>query len=249
MDPLAVVCFKWRSAPNYRSKFEAVHVNTLKRMVERHYPDPFRFICITDDPRGIDPDVEVYALWQDLAHVRSPHGPKNPSCYRRLRMFARNNAAWLGPRWVWVDLDCVIVGDMRPLWNRPEDFVIWKSTTSGNCYCGSMVLNRTGTRPQLWEDFDPLRSPIETRQARLFGSDQAWIAHRLGPREATWGPSQGAYSYRIQIKPNRDRLPDNARIIFHHGKEDPWSPYCARIPWVRQHYLDLMPSAVQKQVA
>lgn len=234
---LSVICFLWTPPPGYRSKFEGRHVDTLRRMVARHYPEPHRFICVTDNPRGInEPDVEIYRLWQTFSNVRNPSGIKNPSCYRRLRVFARNAGEWLGERFVCLDLDCVIVGDMRPIWNRPDDFVIWRSATAGNTYNGSMFMLRSGARADVWETFDPMRSPMETRAARLFGSDQAWIAHCLGPHEKTWGIADGVLSYRINVQPNRGQLPSHARVVHFHGHVDPWSSDAMRHSWVRDNY-------------
>lgn len=233
---LTVVTFKWRPPPGYRSSFEGKHVDILRRMVRRHYDAPHRFVCITDDVEGIEEeDVECFELWPDHAGVANPSGRRNPSCYRRLRLFAKNPGAFLGERFVVLDLDTVIVGDMRPLWDRPDDFVIWKSSTSGNPYNGSMWLLKAGARPSVWRDFDPVNSPMNTRMARLYGSDQAWIAHKLGPDEATWSNADGAYSYRNDIG-RQGQLPPNARIVFFHGKVDPDHPEAQRLAWVRDAY-------------
>ena len=56
--PLTVVTWKW-SVPGYRSDFCAEHVNVLRRMVARHYSRPHRFCCVTNEPEGLDPQVEV----------------------------------------------------------------------------------------------------------------------------------------------------------------------------------------------
>jgi len=234
---LTVLTFKWKSPHGYRSTFTGHHVDVLRRMVRRNYDAPHRFVCVTDDPRGItEPDVEIFRLWPTFGALRNPSGMKNPSCYRRLRIFARNAGDWLGPKVVCLDLDCVIVRDMRPVWDVPDDFKIWKSATSGNPYNGSMVRFHAGARPQPWEDFDPIVTPRETVAARLFGSDQAWIAHCLGPNEKTWGMWDGVYSYRLHLK-HTPKLPENARIVFFHGKPDPWSPEVYnRVQWIRDHY-------------
>lgn len=234
---LSVVCFKWRSPQGYRSTFRAEHVDTLRRMVARHYPDPHRFICVTDDARGIrEPDVEIFQLWSDFGTLRNPSGIKNPSCYRRLRVFAKNAGKWLGERFVCLDLDCVIVGDLRPLWNRPDDFIIWKSATTGNPYNGSMFLNRSGTRSQLWETFDSMRSPQETKAAGFYGSDQAWIARCLGPNEKVWTRADGVLSFRIDFNYRALPLPTGSRVVFFHGRCDPWEAAQQRIGWVRENY-------------
>lgn len=233
---LTVVTFKWKAPPGYRSTFKGEHVDVLRRMVRRHYQGPHRFICITDDARGIrEPDVECFELWGDFATVANPSGRKNPSCYRRLRLFAQNPGKFLGDRFVVLDLDCVITGDLGPLWDRPEDFVIWKSATSGNPYNGSMWMLQAGARPQVWRDFDAEESPRLTHAARLYGSDQAWMAYSLGKGEATWSQADGVRSYRLDIQPS-GRLPPDSRVVFFHGRVDPWAPEAQRLPWVRENY-------------
>lgn len=232
---LTIVTFLWKPPAGYRSKFSGEHVDILRRMVKRHYPAPHRFVVVTDDASGIKGrDVEAFQLWDDFADVPNPSGTKNPSCYRRLRLFAQNPGEWLGDRFVCLDLDCIIVGDMRPLWDRPENFIIWKSTTAGNFYNGSMFMLRAGQRPEVWRDFDPIISPRETKGARLYGSDQAWIAYKLGGGEATWSEADGVYSFRTQLQAGK--LPENARIVFFHGKPDPWDEGPQRLDWVRANY-------------
>jgi hypothetical protein len=238
---LVVATFKW-STPGYRSKFEAEHVATLRRMVARHYPHPHRFVLFTDDPvrddaRLAGEGVEVYELWNDLAHVVNPSGRSNPSCYRRLRLFAREVGEWLGPRIVTLDLDTVVTGDLSPVWNRPEDFVIWGDTNRANPYNGSMVLFDAGARPQLWEDFHPQMSPQQGKGMGFFGSDQAWIAARLGPNEKRWTARDGVLSFRNEVLPRGGRLPPDSRIVFFHGRFDPWGADTQRMaPWIREHY-------------
>lgn len=234
---LTILTFLWKPPVGYRSKFTGRNVDILRRMVKHHYREPHRFVCVTDDPTGIkEKDVEIFQLWPDLGDVRNPSGTKNPSCYRRLRVFARNAGEWLGPRFVCLDLDCVIVGDMRPVWNRSEPFVIWKSTSPGNFYNGSMFMLDAGARAEVWRDFDPELSPRETKGARLYGSDQAWIAYRLGGDEATWTAEDGVYSFRNELKHSGRDLPPGARIVFFHGRGDPWEPDMQRLGWVAKNY-------------
>jgi hypothetical protein len=232
---LSIVCWKWRPPAGYRSAFGAETVNVLRAMVERHYQRPHRFICVTDDATGIDAGIEVIPLWDDHSKVGSPHGARQPSCYRRLKAFSAEAAALFGARFVSLDLDCVITGDLAPLWDRPEDFVIWGDTSPRTPYNGSMFLLQAGARRQVWEDFDPRTSPQVGRRLGYFGSDQAWIGARLGPYEAKWSRADGVYSYRNDIA-RSGVLPRNARVIMFHGKVDPWSAEAQGLPWVRQYY-------------
>lgn len=233
---LSVVCWKW-SVPGYRSVFGAEQVNTLRRMVARHYARPHRFFCVTNDADGIDPQVIVVPDREDFKNVPSPHGGRNPSCYRRLRLFGPDAGADFGPRFVSLDLDCVIVRDMVPVWDRSEDFVIWGDTNPHTLYNGSMFMLRAGARPQVWRDFDPLKSPAKTLASRQFGSDQAWISYSLGRGEAKWTKQDGVYSFKNEIYRRGGALPADARIVMFHGDIDPWSAQGQRLPWVRQNWI------------
>jgi hypothetical protein len=233
--PSAVVAFKWKT-PGYRSTFKAEHVNTLQRMVERHYHQPHRFICVTDDATGLNSSIEFVPMWTDYAKVVSPHGGGNPSCYRRLKVFSPEMADVFGPRFLCLDLDTVIVADVTPIWDRPEDFVIWGETNPRSYYNGSMFMMTAGTRRQVWEQFDPKTSPAKAKGAGNFGSDQGWISYCLGPGQPLWTRADGVYSFRVHLEPNGCKLPPDARIVMFHGKTDPDSPKAKTLSWVQQCY-------------
>jgi len=236
---LSVVCWKWRPpVTGYRSTFGPENVNTLRRMVARHYLAPHRFICVTDDAAGIDPDVEVIPLWNDWADVPSPHGGKNPSCYRRLRAFHPEAAQWFGPRFVSIDLDVVVTGNLAPLWDRPDPFVAYGNTHPTTHYNGSMFMLNAGAHPGVWTEFNPHRSPHLSKTNGQFGSDQGWFSFKIGPGKPKWTKADGVYSFRNDMQQGKVRgLPADARLVIFHGKDDPWSPEVQRHhPWVREHY-------------
>jgi len=231
-----VACFKWKPVPGYRSKFGPESVNVLRRMVARHYDQPHTFVCITDDPKGLDPEVTVIPLWTDFANLPSPHGRKNPSCYRRLRIFSAEIEAVLGHRFVCLDLDTVITGDLTALWDRSEDFVAYGETSPRSWYNGSMMLLTAGARQKVWTTFDPRSSPQRALAAGRFGSDQGWISHCLGKGEAIWTTKDGVYSYQVHLKHHGGTLPADARMVMWHGAIDPDSRTAQQLPWVREHY-------------
>lgn len=235
---LTICCWKWTPPRGYRSTYGPAQVHALFAMVDRHYPKPYRKVCVTDDPTGIDPSIEVIPDAGDFANVPSPHGGHNPSCYRRLRLFHPDAAQWFGDRVVSLDLDIVVTGDLAPIFERTEDLIMWGDTNPlpGSHYNGSLINLRTGTRPQVWTDFDPNSSPQRAKAAGCFGSDQGWISYCLGPGEARYTTQDGVYSYRNHLAHDHNRLPQNARIVVFHGHIDPWSSYAQQIPWVRQHY-------------
>jgi hypothetical protein len=210
------VTWKWTPPPGYRSSFSAAAVNVLRRMIARHYPAPHRFLYFTDLP--------------------SPSGPRKPSCYRRLRAFAPDIGQVFGRRFVSLDLDTVITGDLRPVVDRPEDFVIWGDTNPRTFYNGGLVLMNAGARPQVWTTFNPATSPRASALAGHHGSDQGWISHCLGPHECKWTREDGIYSFRLEVRHTR-RLPANARVISFHGEYDPWTADVqSQHPWIREHY-------------
>jgi hypothetical protein len=232
---LTVISWCWKPPATYRSQFNATHVNTLKAMVARHYRKPHRFVCVTDMPHGMD--CETIPLWPDHSRLMHPHGARNPSCYRRLKIFSPEAEALFGKRFVSMDLDCVITDDLSPLWDTPEDFKIWGETNKRNPYNGSMFIMTAGSRRKVWDDFNPSTSPNATRRAGFFGSDQAWLALCLGNGEARWTKHDGVYSFRNQIKLTAGMLlPKNAKVVFFHGQIDPWTDFARKLPWVREHY-------------
>lgn len=241
---MTIVTWKWVPLAGYRSKFEAEHVNTLLRMVQRNYTKPFDFVCVTDDWRGLDSAIRIVPMWQDLNHIPSPHGGVNPSCYRRLKAFSPEAVEILGPRILSIDLDVVILGNVDNLFDRTEDFVGWEMPVKFRHYSGkyatrfngSMWLLTTGSRPKVWTEFDPVKSPKLTMSKHLFGSDQAWISYMLQD-EAAWTAADGVISYREQVKKNGYKLPEGTKICFFNGHDDPWGPVAQKhCPWINDFY-------------
>ena len=236
MEPLSVVCWKWKPPKFYEREFTADAVNTLYSMVERNYSRPFRFHCFTDDAAGIDSDVEVHPIPDDFGDVESPLGVHYPSCYRRLIAFHRDFADIVGPRFVSLDLDCAIVDRCESLWDRPEDMVFWESQVPNQPYNGSMWLHRCGTREQAINQFHPVLSPKVAKQKGFTGSDQAWLSYIL-PNEPTWTKQDGVVSWQTHCKNRGWELPRGTRIVFFQGLDSPWDERVQnRAKWVKEHY-------------
>lgn len=235
---LTFVTFRWAPPRGYRSQFRPQAVVALRDMIRRHYPHPHRFVCVCDDPSGMG-DVETMALWNEFANIPNPNGRHNPSCYRRLKLFAPEAAEMFGERIVCLDLDMVAVADLTPLFDRDEDFIVWGESDypTTQWYNGSVWMLRAGTRTKVWTEFDPKTSPLLAKRAGKKGSDQGWLSYILSnPREATWGRNDGVYSFRKHIQPMGGHLPANARLIAFHGKVDPWHWQAQRHDWVRENW-------------
>lgn len=230
---ITFVCWRW-SVPGSRSMYSAESVNTLARMIRRHYPGSHRIVCVTNDHAGIVPSIDIIPDREDFANVPSPHGAGAPSCYRRLRLFERDAGLTFGDRIVSIDLDCVITGDLSSLFEfRAEDVVGWQDPLYPNQLNGSLLLLRAGSRSLVWEEFEPAKSPRFTHDLGYRGSDQAWLSHWLR-EEPRWTRADGVYSYRVDRCAMQ--LPPDARIVFFHGRTKPWDAEAKRLPWVRYHY-------------
>ena len=223
---LHITCWLW-SQNGYRKRFTAQHVNTLRNMVRRHLSLPHEFVCITDTPKGIDPAIRILRL-PEVPAVTWP--ASRPNCFRRLWAFSDAARHLIGERIVCMDLDCVVTGSLDPLFDRPDPFVIWKDAMHRNQYNGGFWLLTTGARRQVWDRFRGQASLRELRAKQ--GSDQAWISAVLGDREPTWTAKDGVYSFRKEVRPAAG-LPEGARVVFFHGKPDPWE---TSLDWVREHY-------------
>lgn len=230
---LTIVTFKW-SDPSYRAQYTAEHVNILARMVARNYRRPHQVVCYTDDPHGIDSGVDVRPMWTDYAAVPNPTGGGRPSCYRRLKLFAPEMQGELGERFVAIDLDCVITGDMAPIWDRPEPLVFYRCPHPDAAwyYNGGMWLCSRDCAPELWTEFDPAVHPAAAMARGFRGSDQGWINLRMGPGLPTWGPEHGVRRVTSYVRGRP--LPPGTRIVFCFGDRPPWT--LQHLPWAREHY-------------
>jgi hypothetical protein len=229
MPALTVITFLWRGwrPGTYRPE----HVHALRRMVADHLTIPHRFLCICDKPRGLDCDTMPF--WR-TGHVRNP--PEAMNSYRRLRLFAPEMREAIGTEWVLqMDLDTLVVDSLDPLitW---DDLKMVAGTMAP--YNGSMWLHRLGSRPQLWEEFNPRVSPQEVHQHGLRerrahrlsgadgkpqpyrGSDQAWIGYKC-PDEPVWTAEDGVI--RVGKKRRGEPVPEGARILFFPGVPKPWT--------------------------
>jgi hypothetical protein len=210
-------------------------VAKLKRGIERHLKQPYRFILITESERNISsrdlPSVERHYIVDRrlLTHK---------GCFVRLRMF---DSSWqkklkIDDRLVCMDLDSIVTGHLDPLFDRPEPFVILAGANSMNpCpFNGSLMMIRPGANEELWTDFS--MDAVATIPQMEFPDDQGWIAHKV-PNAATWraGRASGVFAFR---KPGwytrEESLPREARLVVFPGWRSP-SKF-QNLAWVQEHW-------------
>ena len=233
-EMITIVLWKWTKV-GYRTRFTSAHVNTILNMIKRNVTVPHRVVCVTDDPTGIK--CETIPLWPNPAPNYG--SAKRPNCFYRLKAFDPDMRDVLGDRFMWLDLDTVIARNIDHLLTAKTNFGIWRVDYERSPCNGSMVLHKTGSRPNLWTDFDPsVIDPLNgyRRQTGMIGSDQAWIAQNLRPDDKFFGIIDGVYSFRCHLE-RKQELPANACIVFFHGEHNPGDTDVMRkYHWVREHY-------------
>lgn len=215
------------------SKYGVSDVAKLAAGVRRNLKEPYRFLCLTDDMgreliEGVDyrpiPDLEL---------------TKVAGCFARLRMF---DPYWQfireikrGDRIVCMDLDSVVTGDLGPVFDRSEPFVILHGANAKNpCpYNGSLWLLRAGYRPDVWETFSVDAARVAPFYS--FPDDQGWMANKI-PDAAGWkaGAESGVFAFQKPGWPKGEALPSGARLVVFPGWRDP-SKF-THLDWVSRHW-------------
>jgi hypothetical protein len=205
-------------------------------MVSRHLHLPHEFCCITDRAE-IGDGIRVIPL-DDRTHVPS-------TCGRKLTIWAPDAAERIGKRILSLDLDMVIVDDITPLVDRPEDVVMfhnpnWVVGGRRAFFQGSIQLMAAGSRPQVWSEFFSPSMPQRINR-RFGGFEQAWLSEALDWHEAFWDHRHGIlgagrigdWSDKTVV---RD-LPENARIVVFPGAREPSQAHVKeKFPWVEAAY-------------
>ena len=230
---LTIVTFLWSDPARKRNyTFTPDHVLVLRNMVARHLTIPHEFVCVTDRPFNA-PGIRCVRL-DATKHVPG-------TVFARLMLRRPDIGGILGRRILSLDLDCVIVGNIDYIAERPEDAVFWRNPNfpaPGRAfYQTSIQLFTAGARSELWTDFDPQETPRWINR-RFGGAEQAWVSERLDWNEAYWDELDGVYGAgRLGGEGVYTELPANARIVFTPGNREPSQPETQeKHPWIRDHY-------------
>jgi hypothetical protein len=196
-----VVCLKWGT------KYDPEYVNRLYSMVERNLSVPHRFICLTDNPAQLHPDIEI----RPIEH-RELTG-----WWHKLTLFKPRIYDLEGST-LFLDLDIVIVSSLDPFFYHPGEFCIIGHWTP-NYYNSAVFRLNIGSHPEVWETFEPKYRDITER----FLGDQDWITETIS--NATSWPSDWVVSYKKHCIPlggeGPAKIPSNARIVAFHGHPRP----------------------------
>jgi hypothetical protein len=120
MQSVNVLCIKWGT------KYGPEYVNKLRSMVARNLSRPHRFVCLTDDRAGIEPDIEVH----DLPGIGIPEFDQRKAWTKghgwlKVTSFA-NPLYDLTGLTLFIDLDVVIVDNIDCFFEQEGEFLVIK---------------------------------------------------------------------------------------------------------------------------
>jgi len=206
-------------------RYGADYVNRLHAMAARHLTLPHRFICLTDDPGGIRPEVECRPLPPIELADAPPH-----SGWRKLS-FLDPELDGLG-QVLFLDLDLVIVADIDALFVHPGAFCIIDNWSQPGRGIGNSSVFRfqAGAHRDVLARFRAEPAQIIAR----WPNEQTYLSRAVGG--VTYWPRSWCRSFKHDCLPARPlrsfkqaRIPADAKIIVFHGEPKP--PEAARGVW------------------
>ena len=240
-EPRVVLCMKWGT------KYGPEYVNRLYGMVSRHLRGPFRFVCLTDNSMGVNPDVDCLPL------PRMELAPGADRGWPKLTTFKAGLHGLKGTA-LFLDLDVVIVGDITPFFEQPGEFLIikdWKRPwrITGN---SSVYRFRLGAHDDVLQHFVAHQAEVR----REHRNEQEYLSHALHRQgKLAYWPADWCVSYKYHCitrwPSNYWRvpvIPEGARIIVFHGEVNPPDALAGRrnrrlryvrpAPWIATHWVE-----------
>lgn len=218
-----VICLKWGT------RYPASFTNILYGSVKRNLSRPFRFVCVTDDPNGLHPEIEAVPL------APNPGYPYDrwPNIFMKLAVLQEGFAGLQGPT-LFLDVDVVILGQLDCFfdWNPGQNCIIhnwieWHKTLfRARPAVGNSSVFRFEAGPRggaLYETF--LREFDEANDPSLYPTEQAFLTHAMG--KVSWWPEEWVCSFKRKCRPVfplnlivPPRRPLTKILVFH-GAPDP----------------------------
>lgn len=198
------------------------HVRVLAAMLRRH--GGHQLVCVTDQPEAVqEVGVDAVAMPAEVAAL--------PRYFPKLWAFSRACGDFIGERYASIDLDAVVVGDLAPVLDTADDFLVWDQAR-GEPYNTSLFALEPGARAEVWDRFNEQAAEAAERTASFrWTGDQSWVAWVLGAGQRTFGEDAGVIQYRPTL--HRAGPPAGARALFLCG---PFLPdlEAAHSQWLRE---------------
>lgn len=189
-----VLCLK------HGTKYSADYVNRLYNMVKRNCTFDYEFVCLTDDTKGLNPNVKTLPLPKELT-----------GWWCKPYMFSKDLP--LNGTILYMDLDVVISGNIDKLftygaghWCTIRDFTRvmrpkWQK------YNSSIVRFKVGELDHVWRNFEKDPKAI----MRQYHGDQDYLYDATRNRSATLYPDSWVQSWKWEVRHSRDFAPGGTR--------------------------------------
>ncbi len=210
------------------TRYGSVYVNVLRRGVEENLNRKHRFICLTDDPRGIMEDVETFPISMEgipEEQIRRGGWPK-------LKIFEAPLRNLSGPT-LFLDLDVIITGPLDSFFEHlPEKELMiirdwlprFQALYRSRGWIGNSSVFRfkVGEQVQILERFlaDPDAAFSEFRNEQRFLTKHA--------KDIGYWPDEWCRSFKrhcmkrkLSTMKRTSLIPSEARVIVFHGNPKP----------------------------
>lgn len=204
------------------TKYGSEYVNKLRAMVERHFHLPYRFICLTDDHKGLDSGIE-FCFVNDYGL---------DGWWNKILLFSREFG--IQGRIIWLDLDTVIVDDMTFLADYDGRLAMLKDVYWENDHWGSGIMcMQPNVYPTIWKNYVYKAQEILGQ----FHGDQEYISEQLERMGENPDLLQELYpgklrSYKVECESG---IPAGTAIVFFHGHP---MPHEADASWIQEHWTE-----------
>ena len=237
-----IVCMKWGN------KYGPDYVNKLYNMVSKNLNRDFRFICFTEDGKGVQNNIEICPL----PRIKMPEN-KPERGWRKLSILQKDLNEIKGTC-LFLDLDIVIVDNMDPIFELSGKFFIAFDRRKKNSSIGNSSVFRfeAGENHDIYENFNNESSKILS----IFRNEQAYLSKMIVKKGIfQYWPESWCPSFKYHCVPNfplnyvlSPKIPEGAKIILFHGLPEPteaaegksgkWYRYIKKSPWINDHWLN-----------
>ncbi len=225
--PVNVLCLK------FGTYYGPEYVNRLYAGVKRNLRRPFRFVCVTDDPKGLRPEVETVPLPDDPGVI----GRSWPNIFVKLCVFRNGFANLSGPT-LFLDIDVCITGSLDRFFDyKPGEFCIihnWVERRKvfmrglppiGNSSCFRFEAGSSGG---VYDIFMAMKDDPAERERFVKGSQKFQTYAMMKTGRVNWWPKDWVCSFKRQCVPlfplNKLFAPwrpsKRAAVVAFHGQPD-----------------------------
>ncbi|WP_372726169.1 hypothetical protein [Novipirellula sp.] len=218
-----IVCIKWGT------KYGSEYVNRLLRGIEKHLQMPFRFLCLTEKPEGIDKQVEIHPLPVTPFDEGAFDARKGGETWRKVGLFQPGLAGLEGDT-LFLDLDVVLTGPLDDFFTfEPGRFCVihdwlekrraWMPGRDGKVGNTSVFRFNPERHSRVYQHFcDHQAEVLET-----FRIEQQYVSRTLLDDLAFW-PEKWVCSFKRSCRPlfplnliREPYQPSEMRVLAFHG--------------------------------